>query len=940
MKVIFKWISNIIKNRPVKTLLITILIFTLMITGATQIRMATGNETLVKTTSDAYKSNLSMEKDFGGDSIIVLFEGKNQEDILSKDNIRKMWDVENNLKYEEDIYSFMSPATVVNQISNKQSEEIKNRVKTISDGLDEMSNKMEELGVELSNKDLKDPKEIEEKLKGLSQVTVAFDKLIKGQDEMAKGTAGLEVEITGVSERLSSVSLQLKQLADNPDNNPQMAMQLEKISENIEKSSQGLKTMADNTSKLNQGSKKTSLALNNMKNQISSQTGEMQGSLSGGISPDQLKEMADGFVLMGERLKELSDGLSIFYEKSNMMIADIPRDQKELDNIFYDEGKLRSMFSEVIVNDNQALMIIKLEGNLEDSDKDAIYEKLEKVLKDQEFENVSYMISGKPVLDSALRSEMKDNMKSMVGLAVGIMFIILMIIFKVRWRVLSLGIIFTAVVATLGSMGAVGIPMTMVSMAVFPILIGLGIDYSIQFHNRYEEEHSLKKTLIQMGPGIGTAVFATILGFIALYGSPVPMVQDFGKMLTIGVAISYIAGIFLLMSILYLRDKFNPIKITNEKKKSIKSSSLEKGLVKMTKVVLRYSTIILIIAITVASLGIWVDDKVGVETDIETFMPQDTEELADIHKLRDVLGSTNQIVLYIEDENILREENLNWIKDKTRDIEEKYPNVVVDTKSIISLVDNMRDNKDITYEEYIETIEDIPKSQRKIFLNEEENKTVVLLNVKHVPVETLQEFVNDLEDITIDTEMDVVVTGKSVLDVEMIKGLTTGRIKMTFIGVGLVFLGLLIVYRNIFKAFIPVFPISLIVGMSGGIMYLLGLKYTPLTATLGALILGIGTEMTILLLERYVEERKGGKDKQEAMETSVAKIGKAIIASGLTTIGGFGVLMISKFVILQDFGLMTVINMSLALFSTLIVLPPLIVWLDRWIVGKGKIVEE
>jgi len=370
-----------------------------------------------------------------------------------------------------------------------------------------------------------------------------------------------------------------------------------------------------------------------------------------------------------------------------------------------------------------------------------------------------------------------------------------------------------------------------------------------------------------------------------------------------------------------------------------KTSSMEKGLVKMTTVVLRYSALILILAILITSLGIWADDKVGVETDIETFMPQTTPQLTDIHKLRDVLGSTNQIVLYLEDENLLDEENIVWIKDKTKLIEEKHSNIVVDTKSIISLVDKMNDNRNLSYSEYLESINDIPKSQRRIFLNEDENKTVVLLNVKHVPVEKLQRFVNELEDMTTDTNMNVKVTGKSVLDVEMIKGLTSGRIRMTFIGIGLVFLGLLLVYRNIIKAFIPVFPISLIVGMSGGIMYLLDLKYTPLTATLGALILGIGTEMTILLLERYMEERKGGKDKLEAMQTSVAKIGKAIIASGLTTIGGFGVLMTSKFVILQDFGLMTVINMSLALFSTLIVLPPVIVWLDRWIVDKDEVIR-
>ena len=51
------------------------------------------------------------------------------------------------------------------------------------------------------------------------------------------------------------------------------------------------------------------------------------------------------------------------------------------------------------------------------------------------------------------------------------------------------------------------------------------------------------------------AVFATVLGFISLYASPVPMIQDFGKMLTIGVIISFIGIVLLLMPILHLRGK-------------------------------------------------------------------------------------------------------------------------------------------------------------------------------------------------------------------------------------------------------------------------------------------------------------------------------------------------------------------------------------------------
>jgi len=76
----------------------------------------------------------------------------------------------------------------------------------------------------------------------------------------------------------------------------------------------------------------------------------------------------------------------------------------------------------------------------------------------------------------------------MVLLAVSTMVLVLAFVFRVRWRILALPVILAAVLGTMGIMGYSRVPMTMVSMAVFPILIGLGVDYAIQFHNRYQEE--------------------------------------------------------------------------------------------------------------------------------------------------------------------------------------------------------------------------------------------------------------------------------------------------------------------------------------------------------------------------------------------------------------------------------------------------------------------
>lgn len=1060
---LFSKIGSRIEKTPFKTLFVTIIIFALMIVGAIRVNMATGSETLVRTDNGAYISNYAMEEEFGGDAIMVLLEG-DQEDLLGLDNMRKMWKVEERLKYNDGIFTLMSPASIVHQIIDKQGTEIKKQIPEIGSGLGELGDKLREIGQELggkelpdpktveekldslmkymdpsklmedmagnqeeelkgkfmtmgnglgemgqklkgignelANKDLPNPKLIEEKLGELSEISKVFAELSSGQNNLAQGVKELGGGLNTSSVGLKEISAQLGQMAEEVKDNPGLYEKLNNFSKNIGKSSEGLSMMSENTGKLSQGNENTSQALNNIGQKLSQELEEMKKSLSGdglskeeleqmskgfiimgqnlddlskglsematggsllpdssnifsnlkeniekevsamkdnlsgGISPDELKTMSDGFITMGENLSKINNGLNTIHEKSGMMIPYFPHNQKELDNILYEDGSLRDIFSDTIIDENHMMIMVKLKGNLEDSEIDSIFKEVSDAMDAEDFD-VDFIVSGKPVLDSSLRAEMKSNMLIMVASAVALMLIILNLVFRVRWRALSLGIIFVSVLATLGLMGHLNVSMTMVSMAVFPILIGLGIDYSIQFQNRYEEEHSVKITLEQIGKAVGLAVLATVLGFVSLFASPVPMIQDFGKMLTIGVIVSFIGSIFLLMPILGARDTVAAKARDFRIKDYEKAGPIDKFLKFTVNSVIKLAPVILIVSIGLATFGLIADSKVGVETDIETFMPQDMDALHDIHYIRDIVGSTNQMVVFMEDENLLAESNLSWMRDIANGARDKFPNKIVDIKYIDNLVENFSDIEDINFDEYMEIMDkDIPESQRRMFINDDKDKAVILMNVEHMATAELQEFVEDMKTMLEDAPIKTSITGKSVLDVEMVKGLTDGRLRMTIIGLGLVFLSILIIYRSFFKALVAVLPVVLIVGMSGGIMNLLGLKYTPITATLGALVLGMGTEMTIMLLERYLEERNEGKDKRRALFTTIKFIGKATLASGLTTVGGFSVLMTSKFVILKDFGLMTVINISLALMATFIILPALIWILDRFIVSK------
>jgi hydrophobe/amphiphile efflux-3 (HAE3) family protein len=160
------------------------------------------------------------------------------------------------------------------------------------------------------------------------------------------------------------------------------------------------------------------------------------------------------------------------------------------------------------------------------------------------------------------------------------------------------------------------------------------------------------------------------------------------------------------------------------------------------------------------------------------------------------------------------------------------------------------------------------------------------------------------------------ITGQPVVMTTVMDALTSGRVEMSLLGLGLIFILLLVIYRDLIKALLPVLPMMVVIGWMGLVMLYGGMKYTPLTSTLGALVLGVGSEYAILMMERFYEELGNIGNPYEAMKITANRIGSALIASGMTVIFGFGALIASPFNITSNFGVVTVMSVVLALVTT------------------------
>lgn len=436
-----------------------------------------------------------------------------------------------------------------------------------------------------------------------------------------------------------------------------------------------------------------------------------------------------------------------------------------------------------------------------------------------------------------------------------------------------------------------------------------------------KHDKALQVTIKKMVPAVLIAMISTGLGLLSLYRSKVPMINDFGAMLTIGIVIAFFIGIFIFLPLLYIRDKHFP-KVEKSRERNIKNSN--KSISRFVGVILKMKYVILSFAVILAVIGIVVDQQAKAETNLENFMPQDSQALADIRELRELIGSTEQIAIIIEDTAVLDYENLVIIKNIENLLNTEYQEQIIETSSLLNIFSIMGINDFNLINDT--TLESIPVDQRKLFINETQTKTVINVSMRDMDDQEFGLFLDDLrEDIQdMTTETNITITGQSVIDSEMMDALTTGRYEITIIGLVLIFLSLLVIYKSFYRAILPIIPIILIVGWSGGVMAMFNISYTPLTATLGALIMGIGTEFTILITERFEEEKLKTENRQEAIKNALSKMANPILVSALTTMGGFSALILSDFVILSNFGIMTLVNLSLALLSTIVVLPTIL----------------
>jgi len=583
------------------------------------------------------------------------------------------------------------------------------------------------------------------------------------------------------------------------------------------------------------------------------------------------------------------------------------------------------------------MLSIELPVSITDTQLDEINAETNEQVKMADFPpDIGVTVTGRAALMTSIMSDINESNGPVLGLAAVLMVLALLLTFRhVKWPLLPIPVVFLGIIWTFGAMGLLHIPFTMVSMSAFPVLIGIGIDYAIQFHNRIEEEFSKGRTPVaavvetvnHVSIPVMIALIITAMGFVSLLTSSVPMTRDFGLTCLIGLFLCYLSALFIGVTFLYIIERRGYQKKSDSENRAqpITPKETTSGLIieKIAMFCIQKWQFVLALALLLSLLGTYADTQVLVDTDFKNYLPSDMPTLIDFRHMSDIFGGTDTINLLIQGDDLTDPNTLKWMDDFSTYLMNSR-NQVEGASSIATYIKQANGGvmpQDQTTARNL--INSLPATVQNRYIDGHDT-AIINLNVGQTLSQLgaegtdrlIKEIDKDIAWYPPPPDVSVRETGDSVVMTTVIAALTTGRTQMTLLGLGLIFIVLLIIYRDLIKALLPVLPMMVVIGWMGGVMYLANLKYTPLTATLGALILGVGSEYAILMMERFYEELGKSGDPMDALGVASRRIGSALIASGTTTTLGFGALIASPFLLTSNFGLVTVMAIIFALLTT------------------------
>ena len=499
------------------------------------------------------------------------------------------------------------------------------------------------------------------------------------------------------------------------------------------------------------------------------------------------------------------------------------------------------------------------------------------------------------------------------------------------------------------------------------LLLAIGVDYGLHIVLRIREElknspegasaenmrdfsFEAKKLAIRRGTvftsiALLIAIFTDVVGFLSFRFSALTFLQVFGTVIAIGLFLIYLLSISALPALMTLIPSKN---LPLEKASKIEIGPVASGLGRLSRQPVKVGVIAVLLLIPMF-IG-FQQLEVGFEQRDQ--FDQSIPVVADFILMSDEFQSSRSPLYIVYDGDVLSDAGWqSW--NLTMSALTASPDITGVPNGLWDLVEESRPQY-AALDEIMISIEggesngwsdlsdwlltnDTGRQLSSALLHSNGQQTLISFQANTLDWQATVDLNDRIEELLSQVEGEIPddgtlkVSGRSLINAQTTSDVAASSVQSTAI-VAIVILVMLVSIHSVrqknlgqgfARGIVSWIPLMMVVCWVYGIMGFTGYNINPQTVTIGALSLGLGVDYAVHFttrLEEEVEHNPRG-NQQQWVEKASATTGRAMFGAALTTAGGFAVLNLSALLPLKLFGQAFVVAITLALLSSLILLP-------------------
>ncbi len=593
------------------------------------------------------------------------------------------------------------------------------------------------------------------------------------------------------------------------------------------------------------------------------------------------------------------------------------------------------------------------------------YLSAEKISAFEKETNLDLRVSGMPYIRTLNANSITEEIGLFVGAALGITSLLFFFFFRsVRATLISMSVVIIGVMWSFGTLGLLNYEITVLTAIIPPLIIVIGIPNCIFLINKYQSEirnhgnkaKSLQRVISKVGNSTLMTNLTTAAGFGTFIFTDSKLLKEFGVVASLNIVFLF----FLCLIIIPIAYSYLPL--PKEKHLAHLGKNYMASFLNWIENTIRYRRVtIFAFVISLLVLGVIGINKIKVSGSIIEDMPKKAPFFKDIIFYEQEFDGVMPLEIVVDTKRpkgALKSSTLSRIEELQETIEE-----IPELSKPVSIVNVVKYSKQAFYNGNPDFYE-LPTKQEEAFIlsyiknsvqkgNENMLKSYVDSTGRYARITTFMRDIgtDKMEKIEVRLQdkinhifpkerYEVTLTGKAYVFEKGTHYLIGNLVQSLLFAILLIALLMAYLFRSFKMIIVSLIPNLLPLIMTAGLMGYFGIPIKPSTILVFSIAFGISVDDTIHFLAKYRQELKANNWKiKRAVYSTLKEAGISMFYTSVVLFLGFSVFTLSSFGGTVALGGLVATTLLFAMLSNLILLPALLLALEKTIANKEEFIE-